>query len=160
MALALLQERPPERYHDHSIGPTGRVLHEKWSEPRATEWLSVFGTRLSALDQVRDLEWLDQGWDSYNAPAPSRTSTQNASRVIAFIEGSDLAALRILPSADGGVALCFIRGDRYADLECSNDGEIFGVRYVGKETPSLLSTDSSDDSIRAALKLIQDHIRG
>src|SRR5262249_130159 len=125
-----------------------------------TEWLSVFSTRLAALQRLRDLEWLQWGWDSYNAPPPSRTATQNASRVVALIEGSDLAALRVIPSADGGVALCFIRGDRYADLECSNDGDVFGVRYVGKETPSLLSTDSSDDSIRAALSVIQEHIRG
>jgi hypothetical protein len=165
MALALVEPEKAPSYldtEDPAMGTTGQELKKQWSGYLEYSLLAsvLMLKKYQASREVMALENLQVGWNSYSAPAPNPIATRNALRVLSLVEGSELLNVRILPSAEGGVALCFLREDRYADLECSNDGEVFGVRYVGKEMPVLLPTDASDNSIRAALRQIQDHIRG
>jgi hypothetical protein len=79
-------------------------------------------------------------------------------RILGLMSPSDLAAVNIVSSAEGGIGFCFASGDRYADIESSNEGEIIGVRYVGMETPVLIQTDGTDGSIQAALQEIRVHM--
>jgi hypothetical protein len=165
MALALLEpERPASYLHveDPAMGKTGQDLSRQWSDYLETSLAPsvLMLKKYLVWRELKALENLQVGWDSYNAPSPNALATRNALRILSLVEASDLLTVRVMPSAEGGVALCFVREDRYADLECSNDGEVFGVRYVGKQMPILLPTDASDSSIRAALTEIQDHIRG
>lgn len=45
----------------------------------------------------------------------------------------NLLPTRIIPSADGGVTITFYAGDRYADIECFNSGEILAMTKRGSE---------------------------
>ncbi len=104
------------------------------------------------------LESLKSNWDSYGAPAPNETAMGNAIRILEHMTSFDLSAAKIIPSAEGGIGFCFVVGDRYADIEAANDGDILGVRYVGKHTPALIPIDGTDESIEKALAQIRDHI--
>ncbi|MBV9215792.1 MAG: hypothetical protein JO053_06405 [Acidobacteria bacterium] len=111
-----------------------------------------------AREALSDLSILGTNWDSYGGAAPSHRSVQNASRILDLLQSLDFAPARVLPSAEGGVGVCFVSRERYADIECSNDGEILGVYYVGMQMPRLLEVDGTDESITAALERIREHI--
>jgi hypothetical protein len=130
------------------------------------EGLTTFDTSVLSFNTAQAqrgilaLRNLHHGWDSYDAPPPNETAIRKALHILSLLDWTDLLIARILPSAEGGVGFCFIRGDRYADLECANDGEVFGIRYVGRQTPALIPTDATDASVESALQEIREHIRG
>ena len=111
-----------------------------------------------AQERLAELERLKSNWDSYGAPAPNDVAIRNAAHVLELMQPFDLAAANIAPSAEGGIGFFFEFEDRYADLEFSNDGEILGVRYAGMETPVLIQTDGSDNSIKAAIAEVRNYI--
>jgi hypothetical protein len=114
--------------------------------------------RQAAYSKLCDLLMLKTNWDSYGAPSPSRRAFDNALLVLKSMRSSDLEALSIVPSAEGGIGLCFRREERYADIEALNDGSILGVRYLGMETPVLIDVDGTANSISVALEEIRNHI--
>jgi len=111
-----------------------------------------------AQQQVTALSNLRTNWDSYGAPAPNEAAIGNATRILLQMDSPALQRVKIVPSAEGGIGLCFKTQDRYADLETSNDGSILGVRYAGMEAPILINVDGSQHSIKAALDEIGNHI--
>lgn len=113
-----------------------------------------------AISQISSLLDIGSNWDSYGAPSPNRIAVTNALRIVSFMRSLGLPLTSIVPSAEGGVGFCFKSGNRYADIESSNEGEIIGVRYVGMEAPILIETDGTDDSLKAALVQIKNHIDG
>ena len=119
----------------------------------ATILLGKAQTKLLDLAQIR------VNWDSYGAPKPNQIAIQNATRVLAHMKPFDLALANIVPSAEGGIGFCFVNDDRYADIECSNDGEIIGVRYIGRQAPILIETNGTDASIQAAMEQVRNHVR-
>jgi hypothetical protein len=115
-------------------------------------WHAIY--RLSSLLDLRS------NWDSYGAPAPNRTAVENALRILSLMWSLGLPLTSIVPSAEGGVGFCFKSGNRYADIESSNEGEIIGVRYVGMEAPVLIEANNTNESLKAALVQIRDHMAG
>jgi hypothetical protein len=114
--------------------------------------------RAKAQSRLFELAQIGSNWDTYGAPAPNEAALENAVRVLEHMKPFDLMLASIVPSAEGGVGFCFSRDDRYADIESSNDGDIIGVRYIGKQPPVLIETDGTDDSIEAALQQVRNHI--
>jgi hypothetical protein len=147
----------------NAVGRAGRFLRSS-SEGELNDFVmsSVFWHRTCLFQRtyskLYDLATLKSNWDSYGAPSPNQIAFDNALRILKFMKASDLEAMNVVPSAEGGIGLCFKRTDRYADIEALNDGTILGVRYVGMETPVLITVDGSDDSIRAGLDQIRNHI--
>jgi hypothetical protein len=147
----------------NAVGTAGRSLRSS-SEVDLNNFVmgSVFWQRTclfqKTYSQLYDLSTLKSNWDSYGAPSPNHNAFDNALRILKFMKASDLEAVNIVPSAEGGIGICFKRTDRYADIEALNDGTILGVRYVGMETPVLITEDGSDDSIKAGLEQIRNHI--
>ncbi len=113
---------------------------------------------VKAQTQLCLLESLRSNWDSYGAPAPNEAAMGNAVRILEHMTPFDLSTAKIIPSAEGGIGFCFVVGDRYADIEASNDGDILGVRYVGKHTPALIPVDGTGESIEKALAQIRGHL--
>jgi hypothetical protein len=91
---------------------------------------------------------------------PNERAIANASRVLELSDVQALMRARILPSAEGGIGIHFTNGDRYADLECLNDGDILGVRYIGNQAPTLVQADATESSILSALQEIKAHVFG
>jgi len=148
----------------NAVGAAAQELTRRVTEDLVQMYESIYRRAKLRIDQnrrsVHALAKLRPNWDSYGAPAPSGRSIANAIRVLNLLESLNLDPTRILPSAEGGVGICFVREDRYADIECSNDGEVLGVYYVGAQMPALLETDGTEASISAALEQIRNHIRG
>jgi hypothetical protein len=147
----------------NAVGEAGRRLRSI-SESDLSDLVigSIFWRRACLLQRtysrIFEIATLKSNWGSYGAPSPNRDAFSNALRILKLVNPADLDALTVVPSAEGGIALCFKAGDRYADIEALNDGSILGVRYVGMDTPVLISMDGSDYSIGTALEEIRNHI--
>lgn len=154
----------PSPAENNAVGQTGEQLRAKVSEGLLdTLGHSMFWAdtvlRSNSQARLRSLATLRSNWDSYGAPAPGECALKNAMRILGQMNTFDLATVRIVPSAEGGVGFCFSKDDRYADIESSNDGDIIGVRYVGMQHPTIIETDGSDLGIESALKEIRNHLR-
>src|ERR1700722_7166643 len=58
---------------------------------------------------------------------PNRIALDHAKRVLELEELFDIAPTTVTASAEGGVALCYKIDGMYADLECFNSGEVWGI---------------------------------
>jgi hypothetical protein len=153
----------PIMTEDNAVGSAAIDLRAKSehleNEVRQTIFWAAMSLVFEAKKQLDELAQLGNDWDSYGAPAPNATAVRNATTILGRMRPFDLAIARIVPSAEGGVAICFAKADRYADLEAANDGGILGVRYVGMDRPVLIETNGSEASIDSALNEIREHIR-
>lgn len=70
----------------------------------------------------------------------------------------DLIPSKIAPVSDGGLALCFYQGTKYADVECYNDGAIVATMSPHQgATPMVWEVDDLADAVnRIATFLAND----
>jgi len=119
---------------------------------RARQQFGVIYAELARLVNLKD------GWDSYDAVPPSQAAIETAERILAHLRLEMLLPNRVVPSAEGGVGICFIDADRYADIEVFNDQEILGTTYRGKSEPHVWEVTASEESIGEAIKQIRAHL--
>jgi hypothetical protein len=163
-AIADRKPKFPSVVESNAVGTASQELRsEVTKDLEKTVSGSVFWAATVILTKAQSKLWeltqIRSNWDTYGAPAPNEVALENAVRILERMKPFDLMLANIVPSAEGGVGFCFSRGDRYADIESSNDGDIIGVRYVGMQTPVLIETDGTDNSIEAALQQVRNHIR-
>src|SRR5271155_184646 len=96
---------------DNAVGPTGGMLRQQFENDALHESTgSVLrfekGLLLSAKRRVALLTRLMNDWDSYGAPAPSISAAANALRILDRLH-DELTLARVLPSAEGGIGICF-----------------------------------------------------
>lgn len=58
---------------------------------------------------------------------PNQVAYSNARRALRLAELFEVEPTQVTASAEGGVALCFKIDGQYADIECFNSGEIWGI---------------------------------
>jgi hypothetical protein len=58
---------------------------------------------------------------------PNKVAYSNARRALQLAELFEIEPTQVTASAEGGVALCFKIDGQYADIECFNSGEIWGI---------------------------------
>jgi len=99
-------------------------------------------------DQLSSLRRLPAGWDSYSAPAPNARAIDAAERALTVLRLVNAKPSAVLPSADGGVGICFFKEHHYAHIELSNDGDAWVVMYGPTGSPESWQLPSmTEDSI-------------
>ena len=74
---------------------------------------------------IMELLLLSDGWDSYNnTPCPNEKSINTAKDVLNCLSRNKLYPTKIMPSVEGGVYFLLTKSNKYADLECYNDGHL------------------------------------
>src|ERR1700733_7282215 len=63
----------------------------------------------------------------------SYSSVWWAERILEILRELDAVPDRVVASAEGGIAICFVRAEKYCDIECLNTGEILGVTSNRKD---------------------------
>jgi hypothetical protein len=102
---------------------------------------------------------LAQGWDSYDSEPPSSLATSLASAFLSKLCAESLLPSSIVPSAEGGTALNFVRGDRNAYAEFRNSGELIIALYDHKLEPMVAELSSSDADETRAIELLRRYFR-
>ncbi len=110
-----------------------------------------------AEQQLKDMANIVPDWDSYGAQAPNAEARACAAEILILLQGRSLAPSTIVPSSEGGVAICFVDSGTYADIECLNTGEILAVTYQGNDEPHVWDVGRKDEAIRSAIEKIRAH---
>lgn len=90
-----------------------------------------------------------------NAPPPNREAINGALEILHRLEEDMLRPSHVVASAGGGVAICFVRGAVYADIECFNDGAILGVTSDRHHRPIVWEVEPSNGGIARASSRIR-----
>jgi hypothetical protein len=114
----------------------------------------------SLRDQLSSLRALGAAWDGYRAPAPSAPALESAGRALRLLRVANAKPSVVLPSADGGVGICFVEEQRYAHMEFTNDGEAWVLMYGLTGPPESWQLHSGDaDSISEAWNRISAYLQ-
>jgi hypothetical protein len=76
------------------------------------------------------------GLNMYEGEPPSQDALRTASLLGRTFIGYGLIPDAVTASSEGGIAICFMRNQKYADVECLNSGEILAVRYSAADDPA------------------------
>lgn len=103
---------------------------EKWLPHTSGKRFAQYFAKLDALTTDKSL-WVE------GAEPPSAAILAVARLILRQLETEALEPTRVVASAEGGVGLCFVDGDKYADIECLNSGEILGVVSNRRDRPAV-----------------------
>jgi len=96
-----------------------------------------FAPYFAKLDQLTSDKTL---WvEDADPPAPATVEIARA--ILRQLETEALEPTKIIASVEGGVGICFVDGERYADIECFNSGEILGVVSNRHDRPTIWKID-------------------
>ncbi len=81
------------------------------------------------LNQMKQIEGLQDNWNSYESEKPSTVAIINTKAILKWMEESQFSPqpTQLFASAAGGIAIVFLKDGLYADVECFNDGDIVGI---------------------------------
>jgi hypothetical protein len=101
---------------------------------------------------------LADNWNSYDAEKPSPSAIKAAARFLRRLRTEFFMPNRVIPSAEGGVAVYFTRGDKTAYLEYRNSGESILAMYDNLSDPIVVELTESDADESRAITNIRDYI--
>ena len=90
---------------------------------------------------------------------PSVNAQVLASIMLQQLQADQTPPTRVVSSAEGGVAICFVNGDKYADVEFLNTGEILGVVSNRRDTPTVWQIGQSSRDFALAALWISNFLR-
>lgn len=107
---------------------------------------SPFPALFSKIDRLGELE---DNWDGDGAEAPNATAQFRAKKILTSLMRASLVPRRISASVEDGIGFAFAAGNRYADIECSNDGTIMAVKSNGAGEHEIwaVTPDDIDDAV-------------
>jgi hypothetical protein len=115
---------------------------------QSTFWTIKYGL----IDAERELDRISNfqsNWDSYGAPPPSAAAILASREILTELAGALILPSAIVPSAEGGVSIYFMSGNRTAYIESYNHGSQALVMYDQQGNTEVLELGS--DIFRVAL---------
>ena len=107
---------------------------------------------------LRSTASLTQGWNTYDAESPNDVSRQLADRVLDQLEVNLLPPALVTASAEGGVAISFVKDDRRAVIEIYNTGELAAAVYTNEGQPVVWELNADDTSLQGTVNQIRVHL--
>jgi len=80
-------------------------------------------------ETILNLSQLPLNWNGRKWKRPNIVAEGLALIILECIIDMDLPLIRIVPSADGGMAFIFTQEGLVADIECFNSGSVVGMNY-------------------------------
>lgn len=94
--------------------------------------------------ELDELRFLEDGWNSYDAQAPSIDSILRAKSILDALESECMVPRRVMASAEGGVAIVFLPSNtNRAMIEVLNNQETFFILYNLNGDPSTIEWSES-----------------
>jgi len=116
-----------------------------------------------AKEKLTKLSTLEHNWDSYGAEPPNEFALQWADITLGILEELGREPNALVPSVENGIGICFINGDKFADIEFFNEGEILAIVFQKKlsldnSNPNIWEVGINTDSIKETLEVIHKFI--
>jgi hypothetical protein len=155
-----VQYRPSyEEIADDNISAEYRRTESEMIRSRqGSEYLSQTMARVELENKLRRLSRLSNNWDSYGSESPSPESISLALEIGASFIKLGLFPDATVPSSEGGVALCFIRNKKYADVEFFNSGSVIAVRHSPEDDPKAWTITRDNATITTAATIISQYL--
>jgi hypothetical protein len=112
-----------------------------------------------ALEQVAKLKELAPNWNGHDSAPPNPTALYWSEEVLRQLYDLGIKPTRIVPSADEGISILFLRGPKYVNIECFNMGQV-AVLLKNRTTSwqGTLSLPTDESSMRQHLELIDSFL--
>lgn len=141
--------QPPFKWSPTPVSPDAAIAEYKTLGVEA-----IFAEHFLKLREIAENPSL---WPT-EAEGPSSKTIAWASRILQHLQDMELAPTRVVASAEGGAAICFVKGNKYSDLECLNTGEILGVVSNRKDRPIAWEVEQSAGGIAQAAVRIREFL--
>jgi hypothetical protein len=92
------------------------------------------------------------------AEKPSDFATAWASAMLEQLLVDELLPTRVVASGEGGIAICFANGNKYADVEFFNTGEILGVVSNRRDRPVTWEVGANSAGMAGASSRIREFL--
>jgi hypothetical protein len=123
-----------------------------------SEYVRQVIAQVELENKLRKLSQLTNNWDSYGSEAPSAAAVSSALEIGTIFIKLGLVPDVAVPSSEGGIALCFMRNKKYADVELFNSGSIIAVRHSPQDNPKAWSITRDNAALEAAVKIISQYL--
>jgi hypothetical protein len=133
------------------------------SEPIAIPSLAV----IYRADETQACAWqtkfielnkLKDGWNGYNAPAPSPKAIDMAESFVDTLLRAKYEPKRLAPSAVGGVAVTQRKRGKKVYVEFFNDGTVFALFSDGSSEPISKEVTPGYQSFKALVKEMREYL--
>lgn len=111
----------------------------------------VHFSKLNALT-INEALWPD------GAEPPTLHAVAWAQLVLQQLELDDVLPTRVVASVEGGIGICFVDGNKYADIECLNSGAILGVISNKTDRPCVWEVEQGARDVARASQRIREFI--
>lgn len=91
----------------------------------------------------------------FTAEPPNNTALNWASKTLEILSKTGLSPTRITPSVENGIGISFISDNRYADIECFNEGDILAVTSDGQGNPEVWEVEATMLGLTFAIEKIR-----
>jgi len=141
--------------------PALKIIRNCFTDSTSNEYIGIYGLgkefskHYAKLNQIR----FDRALWVENAEPPTESAVSWAWLVIEELFKVEFVPNKIVASAEGGVAICFVSGDKYADIECLNSEEILGVISNRRDRPSVWKIEQNTRDIARATEQIYKFIK-
>ncbi|HEX6805253.1 MAG TPA: hypothetical protein VF133_16355 [Terriglobales bacterium] len=138
----------PSSEAKNAIAQFENALARAWKTSTFLQVQERFEGLLAALYRF---SLLSDNWNSYDAEKPSKNAIRSTARFLKFLYSDLLVPTRLIPSAEGGLAVYFGAEDKTAYIEFRNTGEVVLAMYDELSEPIIVElSDTDEDDIRAA----------
>lgn len=124
---------------------------------RSAYWLTK-ARFAEARQRLKTTVTLECGWDTYGTEAPNDVARHLAGTILDALEADGLPPTRLLPSSEGGIAISFVEGDRRAEIEIYNSGEVAAATYSANSEPVVWELCNLDSALKNSITEIRVHL--
>jgi hypothetical protein len=117
-----------------------------------------WGERFAKLFTKLDTLLSNESLSPTGSPAPNHQAVGLARIVLERFHRIEAPPDKVVATADGGVAICFVNGNKYSDIECSNEGGLLGVTTNRRDRPAIWKLDQGLAGIDSACARIKKFI--
>ena len=125
---------------------------------RSSKFLQVQNQYRELRSSLAKCSRLSDDWNSYGAEKPSTHTIELTLRLLNRLREELFLPVRLIPSAEGGVAAYFKVDDRVSYLEYRNSGEVILAMYDQHSEPDIRELTENDADESRAIALIREYI--
>ena len=104
------------------------------------------------------LSRLHDGWNGYDAPAPSEKAIRTAERFVDTLLREKYEPRRLAPSAVGGVGVTQRKGNRSVYVEFYNDGRVLALFSDDVSEPEVQRVEPGLQSFKKLIVEMRDYL--
>lgn len=151
-----VEDRPRRRVRrlylsDRKPSKLDLKLRRKVSPSNPSERFAIHFAKLDAIA-------VDQGLVGENVEPPAQDALDRTRAILHQLATENLEPTKVVASVEGGVGICFVQGNNYADIECLNSGEILGVISNRRDNPTVWKIDPSAPGFSEAASRIRNFL--